>query len=312
MISRPKSTLPVDREGEDARLAPGSPGPAPAALCRARPDLSSLATLSPAVSLLSVNLILTGRRPAGHDPLSSVSTLTPAGCTRASGRPTRPDGRRPALRSGHAAVRPIGAPGARRPAARPSGRTRPTLNEGWTTRDLAAHLVVRERRPDAAAGILLPPLRGHGERVRGGGRRPALRRAGRAGPPAAVVEPGEQPAHRRAGQHVGVLHPPRGRPPGPAGLAPARPAGRACRPRSGSGCRCMARLALRRFPAHRPDPGARARRDRRRPAGGESLRLVGAPGELALFLFGRQRVARVQLDGPAALAHRLRTARLGI
>ncbi|MHB1139691.1 MAG: maleylpyruvate isomerase N-terminal domain-containing protein, partial [Microthrixaceae bacterium] len=25
-----------------------------------------------------------------------------------------------------------------------------TLCEGWTTRDLAAHLVVRERRPDAA------------------------------------------------------------------------------------------------------------------------------------------------------------------
>ena len=30
----------------------------------------------------------------------------------------------------------------------------PTLCEGWTARDLAAHLVVRERRPDAALGIL--------------------------------------------------------------------------------------------------------------------------------------------------------------
>ncbi len=48
------------------------------------------------------------------------------------------------------------------------GPAAPTLDEGWTTRDLAAHLVVRERRPDAAAGILLPPLRGHGERVRTG------------------------------------------------------------------------------------------------------------------------------------------------
>lgn len=37
----------------------------------------------------------------------------------------------------------------------------PTLCGGWTTRDLAAHLVVRERRPDAAAGILLPALRGY-------------------------------------------------------------------------------------------------------------------------------------------------------
>jgi uncharacterized protein (TIGR03085 family) len=38
------------------------------------------------------------------------------------------------------------------------GPDAPTLCEGWTTRDLAAHLVVREGRPIAAAGILLPPL----------------------------------------------------------------------------------------------------------------------------------------------------------
>ncbi|RQX24838.1 TIGR03085 family protein, partial [Micromonospora chalcea] len=46
------------------------------------------------------------------------------------------------------------------------GPDAPTVNEGWTTRDLAAHLLVRERRPDAAGGILLPPLRGYGESVR--------------------------------------------------------------------------------------------------------------------------------------------------
>ncbi|HEX4101522.1 MAG TPA: TIGR03085 family metal-binding protein [Pseudonocardiaceae bacterium] len=38
------------------------------------------------------------------------------------------------------------------------GPDAPTLCEGWTTRDLAAHLVVREGRPVAASGILLPPL----------------------------------------------------------------------------------------------------------------------------------------------------------
>lgn len=38
------------------------------------------------------------------------------------------------------------------------GPDAPTLCPGWTTRDLAAHLVVREGRPAAAAGILLPPL----------------------------------------------------------------------------------------------------------------------------------------------------------
>jgi uncharacterized protein (TIGR03085 family) len=38
------------------------------------------------------------------------------------------------------------------------GPDAPTLCAGWTTRDLAAHLVVREGRPVAAVGILLPPL----------------------------------------------------------------------------------------------------------------------------------------------------------
>ncbi|WP_304324104.1 TIGR03085 family metal-binding protein [Corynebacterium frankenforstense] len=41
------------------------------------------------------------------------------------------------------------------------GPDAPTLCEGWTTRDLAAHLWVREHRPDAAAGMFLPPASGH-------------------------------------------------------------------------------------------------------------------------------------------------------
>ncbi|WP_055491802.1 TIGR03085 family metal-binding protein [Streptomyces sp. TP-A0356] len=40
-----------------------------------------------------------------------------------------------------------------------------TLCEGWTTRDLAAHVVVRERRPDAAGGILVKQLAPRLERV---------------------------------------------------------------------------------------------------------------------------------------------------
>ncbi|QIS05082.1 TIGR03085 family protein [Nocardia brasiliensis] len=42
-----------------------------------------------------------------------------------------------------------------------AGPEAPTLCGSWTVRDLAAHLVVRERRPDAAPGILLPPLAGY-------------------------------------------------------------------------------------------------------------------------------------------------------
>lgn len=40
-----------------------------------------------------------------------------------------------------------------------------TLCEGWNTTDLAAHLVVRERRLDATAGIALPFLAGYTARV---------------------------------------------------------------------------------------------------------------------------------------------------
>ncbi|MEU3936887.1 TIGR03085 family metal-binding protein [Streptomyces sp. NPDC029044] len=39
-----------------------------------------------------------------------------------------------------------------------AGPDAPTLCEGWTTRDLAAHVVVRERRPDAAGGMLIKQL----------------------------------------------------------------------------------------------------------------------------------------------------------
>ena len=40
-----------------------------------------------------------------------------------------------------------------------------TLCEGWKTRDLAAHLVIREYRPDAAPGILIPFFASHTEKV---------------------------------------------------------------------------------------------------------------------------------------------------
>ncbi|WP_406167772.1 TIGR03085 family metal-binding protein [Streptomyces sp. NBC_00996] len=45
------------------------------------------------------------------------------------------------------------------------GPDAPTLCEGWNTRDLAAHVVVRERRADAAGGILIKQLVPRLERV---------------------------------------------------------------------------------------------------------------------------------------------------
>jgi uncharacterized protein (TIGR03085 family) len=44
------------------------------------------------------------------------------------------------------------------------GPDRPTLCEGWQTRDLAAHLLVRENRPDLSVGRFVPFLEGHLDR----------------------------------------------------------------------------------------------------------------------------------------------------
>ena len=45
------------------------------------------------------------------------------------------------------------------------GPDAPTLCEGWTTRDLLAHLLVRERRMDAVAGNVIPFLAGYTKKV---------------------------------------------------------------------------------------------------------------------------------------------------
>lgn len=48
---------------------------------------------------------------------------------------------------------------------RDTGPDHPTLCGEWTNRELAAHLVVRERRLDAAPGIMIPALADYTERV---------------------------------------------------------------------------------------------------------------------------------------------------
>ena len=45
------------------------------------------------------------------------------------------------------------------------GPDAPTLCGGWSTRDLAAHLWLRERRPDAFAALFIPPLSRHLDRL---------------------------------------------------------------------------------------------------------------------------------------------------
>lgn len=46
-----------------------------------------------------------------------------------------------------------------------AGPAAPTLCEGWTVRDLAAHIIVRERRLDATPGIFIRALEKRTERI---------------------------------------------------------------------------------------------------------------------------------------------------
>ena len=66
------------------------------------------------------------------------------------------------------------------------GPDQPTLCGEWTTRDLAAHIIVRESRPDASLGIAIKPLAGHLDRVQKSEAKkpwPELLRLLRTGPP---------------------------------------------------------------------------------------------------------------------------------
>lgn len=78
--------------------------------------------------------------------------------------------------SGDTATRAVGACGmpwhtvertALAQALRDAGPAAPTLCTGWTSRHLAAHVVLRESRPLVAAGAAIRPLNPHAERAVG-------------------------------------------------------------------------------------------------------------------------------------------------
>jgi uncharacterized protein (TIGR03085 family) len=188
-----------------------------------------------------------------------------------------------------------------------AGPDAPTRCAGWTTRDLAAHLVLRERRPDAAAGIVVRPLRGYTERVqRALGDRPwpALVQTVRSGPPALLRRFDEQANLAEMFIHHEDVRRAQG---GwePRALDPAEEAAlwRRVVP--------MARLARRRLPVATTLEAPGFGRIEARP-GVPHVTVVGPPGELLLFVSGRQDVARVELSGPPESVASLREARLGL
>jgi hypothetical protein len=46
--------------------------------------------------------------------------------------------------------------------------------------------------------------------------------------------------------------------------------------------------------------------------GSPTVRITGEPGECLLYLFGRQKVAEVQLDGPPAAVETVKAAKIGM
>ncbi|MEU6960760.1 TIGR03085 family metal-binding protein [Streptomyces chrestomyceticus] len=192
-----------------------------------------------------------------------------------------------------------------------AGPEGPTLCEGWTARDLAAHVVVRERRPDAAGGLLLKPLASRLERVQQEfAAKPfdELLRLVRTGPPKLSPFSLKQidEASNTVEFFVHAEDVRRARPDWtPRELDPV------FSDALWSRLEKMARLLGRKSPVglvlRRPD-GRTAVAHRGTPV----VTATGEPGELLLFTFGRQTVADVQLDGDKDAVAKVLEAGLGL
>lgn len=192
-----------------------------------------------------------------------------------------------------------------------AGPDAPTLCEGWTTSDLAAHVVVRDRRPDTAPGIMLRAFADWTDRVRIGYRDghpyPDLVAMVRSGPRwSPMILPALDELTNMIEFFVHTEDVRRGRP----GWEP-RPLDAELAARLWQRVRALARLRMRRFKAtvriECPGYGTVTTG-----AGGPAVTLTGEPGELMMFLFGRQRAARVGATGPDDLVAKVVGARFGV
>ncbi|MEV6207757.1 TIGR03085 family metal-binding protein [Kitasatospora sp. NPDC051914] len=190
-----------------------------------------------------------------------------------------------------------------------AGPQAPTLCAGWTTADLAAHLVLRERRPDAAAGIRITPLAGWTERVqRGYARRPygELVELFRSGPPA--VSPFALPGADEAANLVeyfvhaeDVRRAVQGwrQEEVAAPLADALWRRLPMLARLEAGRKSPVQLVL-----ERPDGRSVTVAHRTAP----TVHLTGEPGELVLFAYGRGARTSLSVHGPETAVAALRKA----
>ncbi|HSF27085.1 MAG TPA: TIGR03085 family metal-binding protein [Actinomycetes bacterium] len=192
------------------------------------------------------------------------------------------------------------------------GPDAPTLCAGWTARDLAAHLVLRESRPDASVGVAVRPLAGYTERVRLEiAARPweQLVREVRGGPPlwspmriravGELVNAVEFFVHHEDLRRAQPEWTPR----------PLEPSTQAMLWRTlQTGGGWLYRHGPVGVVLARPDG---TRTTARRARAGRSVTVTGEPAELVLHAFGRQAHALVELDGDPLDVAALAAARLG-
>lgn len=191
-----------------------------------------------------------------------------------------------------------------------AGPEAPTLCEGWTTHDLAAHVVVRERRQDAAGGLLFKPLQNRLERVQAEFRQKPyeeLVRLIRSGPPRyspfALKQVDEAANTVEFYIHAEDV---RRAQPGytPRELDPVF--SDALWKRLERGARMMGRKSPVGLVLRRPD-GQTAVAHRGAPV----VTVTGEPPELLLFATGRQESAKVELEGDEEAVAQARSAPLG-
>ncbi|WP_380168260.1 TIGR03085 family metal-binding protein [Jannaschia sp. R86511] len=191
-----------------------------------------------------------------------------------------------------------------------AGAAAPTLCEGWDVTDLAVHLVVRERRPDASLGLLLPPLAGHTARVSAGqaaaGLDAVVERF-RSGPPpwSPFALPGVEGLANLA---EFVVHHEDVRRAAGAGPRPDVPELQEAVWQRLPGVALMT-LARTRVPVVAVHADGRRRVLWRGP---HPVVLTGEPIELLLLLFGRRAVAQVDVGGPSLSVTRFRAASQGV
>ncbi|ROR91446.1 TIGR03085 family metal-binding protein [Nocardioides aurantiacus] len=197
-----------------------------------------------------------------------------------------------------------------------AGESAPTLCGGWDVKDLVVHLLVRERHPVGAAGIVVPPLAGLTART---SRRlarqdfTALVERVRGGPP--LWSPTAVPALDRAANsleflvhHEDVRRAQPGWEPRELAEAEQRAVWRSLAV-AGKGLVRAAGVPVElRWPGAGHDGEDRTATLR---AGQDPVVVTGEPVELALLLFGRDQHRGLRFAGPPDGVRRLRGSDLG-